>query len=187
MILHLASTLKRKTLIVVTSTILLQEMVEKCQTLIGITPTVVGGSKKYKDCYENITVCMINSIHKVDLTSFGAILVDECDSTISTESRQKIWYECNADYIYGFTATLIINNQEDILIHLFFGSADHTMYEQNFTPVINVVRTNYKYSGIIDDQADFAKLMNEQSEDIERNALIAKIVKKYLPGTETRK
>lgn len=120
MLLSLASKLQRKTLIIVNSTITLKEMIEKCHDFIGVTPIVVGGTKKFTPTSDQITICLIHSANKLNLYDYGCILADECDLYVSTEARQKLWFHCSPDYLYGFSATLKVNMQEDRLINLFF-------------------------------------------------------------------
>lgn len=187
MILYLAATLKRKTLIVVTATTLLAEMVQKCQELLWETPTAVGWTKKYKATTQDITVCMLQSLSKIDMTEYGAILVDECDQAISTEARQKLWYDPTPDYLYWFTATLEVNDQESHLINIYFWLPESSLMEQNFTPRIHWVYTTYMYSGSLDTNAEFSKMMTEVSEDTSRNKLIIDTIAKTLPKTETKK
>lgn len=188
MILSLVPKLQRNTLIVVTATTTLTEMVEKCEMLLGTTPIVVWGKKKYKPTrWAHITVCMLQSLDKLNLHDYGAILADECDVCISTPARQKFWFECAPDYFYGFTATLKINQQEDRLIHLFFGDAEKSMLGNNFKPRIHQVWTEYEYSGVLDSNAEFSKMMTEISEDPARNNLIVQTIYETLKKSETKK
>lgn len=194
MILNLAATLKRKTLIVVHSTVCLKEMVTKCEEFLGVVPQVLGGTKKYKSTTDEIMICLIHSLEKLisptaetNLYQFGAIIVDECDVMITTDDRQKLWYHCSPDYLYWFTATLKVNNQENTLINIFFGQAETSLGEVTMKPVIKVVPTRFTYMRPLEKNEDFAKLMPVIAEDRERNNLIIQKVHDTLSQTETKK
>ena len=109
MILYMAARNPYKTLIVVSSTVCLEEMVTKCQDFCGVTPHVIGGNTKYKPTTDKITVCMLHSVskltkdkkeYKLNAYDFGCILVDECDVTISTAARQSFFYRMSPEMLY---------------------------------------------------------------------------------------
>ena len=187
MLLSLAATLQRKTLIIVNSTITLKEMIEKCQAFIGITPIVVGGTKKFKPTSDHITIALIHSVSKLNMYEYGCILADECDLYVSTEARQKLWYFCSPDYLYAFSATLKVNMQEDRLINLFFGHAETSIKEVNLTPTIKMIPTRYQYPGVLDSDGEFSKMQTDISENTKRNELIVNKIYETLPKTETKK
>lgn len=187
MLLYLAAYLQRKTLIIVNSTITLKEMIEKCQEFIGVTPIVVGGTKKIKPTTDQITIALIHSAGKLNLYEYGCILADECDLYVSTPIRQKLWFECSPDYLYGFSATLKVNMQEDRLINLFFWHAETSIKEVNLTPTIKMVPTRYQYPGVLDSDGEFSKMQTDISENTARNELIVNKIYDTLPKTETKK
>lgn len=100
MILSMAARNPYKTLIIVSSTVCLEEMVTKCEEFCGVTPIVVGGKGKYKATTDKITVCMLQSLKKVDGFQYGCILVDECDVAISTSARQAFFFRISPWYLY---------------------------------------------------------------------------------------
>lgn len=187
MILWLTAHLKRKTLILVHSTVTLKEMVTKCQEFLGVTPIVVGGSKKYKSTTSEVTICLIHSADKLNMYEYGAILADECDLTVSTDIRQKLWYACSPDYLYGFSATLKVNMQEESLIKIFFGMPESSLLSANLAPKIKVIPTRYVYDGPLEKNEHFSKMMSHNAEDVARNTLIINYVASSLPQTETKK
>lgn len=187
MILYLAATLKRKTLILVHSTVCLKEMATKCEEFLWVVPQVFWGTKKYKSTTDEITICLVHSVWKLNLYEYWAIIADECDVMVSTEDRQKIWYHCSPDYLYGFTATLTINMQEKSLINIFFWKAEASLGEVSMKPIIKVVPTRFTYTRPLEKNADFAKLMPIIAEDSARNNLIIEKVYATLPQTETKK
>jgi len=65
MILSMAAKNPYKTLIVVCTTICLKEMIVKCQEFCGVTPAVIGGTKKYKATTDKITIAMLQSLPKM--------------------------------------------------------------------------------------------------------------------------
>lgn len=187
MILYLASILKRRTLIMVNSTVTLKEMVTKCQQFLNITPIVVGGTKKYTPTSDHITIALIHSASKLHLFSYGAILADECDLYVSTEIRQKLWFHCSPDYLYWFSASLSVNMQEERLIHLFFWQAEQSLLTVGLTPRIKEVPTRYMYPGNLDSDKEFSKMQTDISENVARNTLIINTVYDTLTKTETKK
>lgn len=187
MILHEAAENLYKTLILVSSTPCMTEMITKCQELLQVTPEAIGGKKKTKPTTDKITVCMVHSLSKVDMFQYGTILADEVDKCISTETRQDEWFRCSPINLYGFTATLTINHWEPRLIRLFFWEPEQTMKVMNFTPEIIHVPTNFMYSGDLSSFKDFWKLVTEVCLDQPRNNLIIETIVETLPTTETKK
>lgn len=187
MILSLAAEIQRDTLIVVNSTVTLKEMIKKCEDFLGVTPRVIGWTKKYRATTQQITVALIHSAHKLNFFEYGAILADECDLYVSTEARQKLWYHCSPDFLYGFSATEKVNLQEDRLINLFFWEAETSIQAVNMTPKIKQIATRYRYPGSLDSNAEFSKMQTHISEDVNRNTLIIETIHGTLQKTETKK
>lgn len=106
---------------------------------------------------------------------------------ISTEKRQKFWFECSPDYLYGFTATMKVNMQEERLINLFFGNPESSLAGVQIIPEVRQVPTKYRYSGTLTKDVDFSRMLTEISLDHDRNTLIADFIYDTLPQTETKK
>lgn len=187
MILHTAATIQRKTLIFVNATTTLSAMVKRCQSFIGVTPVVYGWTKKYKSTTDQIHIAMINSAHNVKLLDFWCILADECDLYVSTDIRQKVWFNVSPDYQYAFSATMKVNMQEERLIHLYYWDIHAKILEQNFIPKIKVINTRYRCPFPLDKNADHSKLQTHISQDVDRNNLIVQTIYDTLPKTETKK
>lgn len=208
MLLHMAAQLNKKTLIVVDSSQTFNEMCDKIFEFMNIIPTTIGGkapSKKTKATQdERITVCMLASLDKAE-NVYGTILVDECDRSISTDERQKVMLKFSPCFLYGFTGTLLIRNQEETsfeqinaagekvkiriskIMLFYFGNPTSNIVNKNFIPRFHRIRTGYKYYGDLDNNAEFTTMLTDISENDERNKLIAETIDRTIGYSETHK
>ena len=99
--------LNTNALILVHTTELLNQTMERVESWLGIEPGVIGGGKEN---IQPVTVAMIQTLAKRDLKEsgiadyFGAIIIDECHHSPAM-TWAKILQQLPAKYKYGFTAT----------------------------------------------------------------------------------
>lgn len=106
-LLTLIAQLQEPTLIIVHTTELLKQTVERCKSWLGVDPGIIGGGKNE---IRDITVSMVQTLARINITKdhplytrFGCVIVDEClvpgtnIDGITIESRQVHDAVCSFD------------------------------------------------------------------------------------------
>lgn len=198
MIPWLVATLKYKTLVVVPTVQLLDEMCGRFHKHLGVYPQKVGGNgmskKREAESHKSITIITIqsaaNRAAQPDwedwLKSFDMVLVDECDKSVTTDDRLNFLWMIKPLRFYGFTGTLSLNNIDPQILKIWYGPVTE-MRSYNFSPYCLRVHTQFETSRDIDVEREFTFLNNDLLEDEERNLLIAKTVADDIGSLETKK
>ncbi len=179
--------LKTNTLILVHTTELLNQTMERVRSWLGIEPGVIGGGK---EDIRPVTVGMIQTLAKRNLQEngvadyFGAVLVDECHhSPAATWAR--ILSALPARYKYGFTATGWRKDGLQFLMWRLIGPKSAQVTRQEVAaagriiwPDIEVVPTDYFYP--LQESSEWTFLISDLVANDERNLLIEGEVRKRM-------
>ena len=181
--------LKTNTLIVVHTTELLHQTVERTKSWLGIEPGILGAGEK---TIRPITVGMVQTLVRRDLKEsgiadyFGAVLVDECHHSPAT-TWAKILQQLPARHKYGFTATSWRKDGLQFLMWRLIGNrtarVSHKEAEEAgklIWPDVEIVQTNYHYPIQSPDQ--WTWMISDLVRDPERNRLIEQEVRRRVDG-----
>ncbi len=179
--------LKTNALILIHTRELLNQTMERVESWLGIEPGVIGGGKEN---IQPVTVAMVQTLAKRDLKEsgiadyFGAVLVDECHHSPAT-TWAKILQQLPAKYKYGFTATAWRKDGLRFLMWRLIGNKNAWVSRKVVEaegrivwPDVEVVHTNYYYP--IQDAAQWTHMITDLVQDLERNQLIEKEVRKRI-------
>jgi superfamily II DNA or RNA helicase len=196
MIPWLVATLKYRTLVVVPSVQLLDEMVQRFETHLGIKPQKYGGSgmgKRYAAAaHPDVAIITIQSLSLRAsgtpdwVKSWDMVLVDECDKSVTTEDRLETLWTLRPLRFYGFTGTLSLNGTENKVLPLWFGPVTE-LRPHNIIPSCLRVHTNFRSFIDLDKESQFTLLNNEICEDTDRNLAVVASVKEGMATLETKK
>lgn len=185
---------KINTLLVVPNTVLVEQMYSDfCnysnKLFVGKNISRFYGKVKEKD--NTVVISTYSSLILKDknyFDKFGAVIVDECHSANSAESYKKILLSCkNAEYRYGFTATLSEEKISRLVVEGLIG------WTERFTNIENLIKenklTDYKVN-IVKIKYDCDYKNKDYSEQLEilsnnklRNEFIANLAKKVTKNT----
>ena len=185
MLLSIIPRLQTNTLILVHTTELLNQTMERVESWLGIEPGVIGGGKEN---IQPVTVAMIQTLAKRDLKQsgiadyFGAIIVDECHHSPAT-TWAKILQQLPARYKFGFSATCWRKDGLRLLMWRLIGNKNATVSRKVVEaegrivwPAVEVVHTDYYYP--IQDAAQWTRMITDLVQDPERNQLIEEEVRR---------
>ena len=187
-LLTLIAELSVPTLVVVHTTELLKQTVDRCRSWLGVEAGIIGGGKER---LENITIGMIQTLSKMEITKthplytrFNCVIVDECHHSPAltwAEVLRRLPYR----YKYGFTATAWRKDKLDFIIWRMIGPITAKVYHQDVAdagrivwPEIKQIFTNYYYP--IQEPSEWGEMITDLTENQERNLLIAHTVSEYL-------
>jgi superfamily II DNA or RNA helicase len=196
MIPWMVATLKYRTLVVVPSVQLLDEMVQRFETHLGIKPQRYGGSgmgKRYAaEAHKDVAIITIQSLAlRAEsmaewLKSWDMVLVDECDKAVTTEDRLEALWTLRPLRFYGFTGTLSLNGTENKVLPLWFGPVTE-LRPHHLIPSCLRVHTNFRSFIDLDKESQFTLLNNEICESPDRNATIVETVLSGMRTLDTKK
>jgi hypothetical protein len=194
-LLTLISELQVPTLVVVHTSELLKQTVERCKEWIEYEPGIIGGGKyKIKD----ITIGMIQSLAKFNINKehplysrFGCVIVDECHHS-PAETWAELLRSLPYRYKYGFSATAWRKDKMDFLIWRMIGPITAKVKHKEVAdagrivwPEFRFIETNY-YFDIKDDRSKWGEMITDLVSNDARNALIATQVRKSLQNPSTK-
>ena len=192
MLLSAIPRLKTNTLILVHTTELLNQTMERARSWLGIEPGVIGGGK---EDIQPVTVAMVQTLAKKvlkdsDIASFfGCILTDECHHSPAL-MWARILQQLPARFKYGFSATCWRKDGLGFLMQRLIGSKTATVSRKEVEaegkivrPDVEVVPTEYFYS--LEDSSEWTKMITDLVRDPERNYLIKQEVSKRI-ATDTQ-
>ncbi len=181
--------LKTNTLIVVHTTELLHQTVERTKSWLGIEPGILGAGEK---TIRPLTVAMIQTLAKRDLKEsgiadyFGAVLVDEAHHSPAT-TWARILEQLPARFKFGFTATAWRKDKLHFLMWRLIGNKNAKVTRQvveaagrMIWPDVEAVHTNYHYP--LQDAAQWTQMITNLVRDPERNRLIEQEVRRRIDG-----
>ena len=119
--------------------------------------------------------CLEDSDVKPFVRNYGMLIVDECHH-VSAVNFERILKYANARYVYGLTATLIRKDGHQPIIFMQCGpirySADAKtqMASQTFARLLIPRFTSYRE--LTDEKSTYARMVQNMSEDENRNSLI---------------
>ena len=174
--LYLASLIKLPTMIIVHRIMLIEQWDESIKNNFS-NDIRIG---RYDTIEDECDICIINVINipKVPeyiLNKFGLVIIDECH-LISTEQFSKSLQYLLPRYCIGLSATPYRNDGMDKIMDLYLGKerivrslrVKHLVYQikTKFEPPVVLTKTG---------QVDWGKIIEAQSEHIERNEMIVNI------------
>lgn len=184
--LYLIAQSKQPTLIIVHTTDLLNQWVQRIETFLRIPKKDIGiigaGQKKIG---KKITVSLVQSLYKYakKISPYiGHLIVDECHRTPSRTFTQAVTnFDCR--YTLGLSATTYRRDGLSQLIFLYLGNKRHEINKEELIknkdimkPEIIIRRTTFK--SFYDPVQEYSKMISELTENQERNNLICKDIKK---------
>ena len=181
--------LKTNTLVVVHTTELLNQAMERARSWLGVEPGVIGEGKEE---VKPVTVGMIQSLVRKDLKEsgiadyFGAVLVDECHHTPAT-TWTKVLQKLPARFKYGFTATSLRKDGLQFLMWRLIGNRTARVTHQEaeeagklIWPDVEVVCTDYHYP--FQDPDQWTRMISDLVRDPGRNRMIEQEVRRRVEG-----
>jgi len=193
---NMASKLKLKTLISVPKSPLLGQWESEIQKFIPDAVIHVLTPKEIKKVNfdERPDFCIVYglNIHKIQpayLASFGFVVVDEAHLQMTEVFMSNLLF-LTPRYLLGVTATPYRDDGYNVLFKLFFGQkmVEYPLYKKH---IVYKVKTNFvpnekkymTYTNTYNVKVDWNQILNEQSENVERNNLIIDIVTKFKDRT----
>ena len=184
--LYLIAETAQPTLIIVHTTDLLNQWVQRIETFLGIPKEDIGiigaGQKKIG---KKITVALVQSLYKCSekvSKHIGYLIVDECHRIPSrTFTQAVIAFDCR--YLLGLSATTYRRDNLSELIFLSLGDLRHEINKESLIkngsilrPEIITRRTTFKTT--FDSVNEYSKMISELIIDLERNRLICSDIAK---------
>lgn len=179
---HITTTIKFKTLIIVNKLVLVDQWVDSIRKFCGdqakvcsVKTNTVIDPEKY-----DIFVCNVLTVPKHTWDFIGFVVVDELHQVVC-RSICNAMFHVHPVFLLGLSATPYRNDNLNELIYQFFSETTvsihverpHRVYvvHTNFTPVSQKLSNG---------KLDWNALINSQSLDMNRNKLIVDIVCKHL-------
>ncbi len=175
---------KQPTLVVVHTKELLNQWVERIESFLEIPAKEIGRIGQGKRTIgKRITVALVQSLYKIAeevAPHIGFLTVDECHRTPSRTFTEAVTaFDCR--YMLGLSATPWRRDKLSKLIYWFLGDKVH---EVNKTELIEtgdvlqaeVIVRETDFRPWHDPSDEYTKMLSELTEDLERNALIARDV-----------
>lgn len=184
--LYLIAETKQPALIIVHTTDLLNQWVQRIETFLGIPKEDIGvigaGQKKIG---KKITVALVQSLYKCAnevSKRIGHLIVDECHRIPSRTFTQAVTaFDCQ--YMLGLSATAYRRDNLSKLIFLSLGDMQHEINKQNLIENGSILRpkiitriTNFR--SISDPVNEYSKMISELIKNEERNYLICSDIMK---------
>lgn len=183
----LACELKKKTLIIVTKKILMdqwQKAIELFTTTqdfsksLVYTITTKEASTQYEACsFAIINAVNIKKINPFFLQSFGTVIVDELHLVLSEQTFKSLLH-LSPNYLIGLTATSYRPDDLNQLFELFFGK--NKIYKSLYcNHKVFLIKTGFRplIKKTMQGRIDWNYVLNQQAENEPRNKLIIDIVK----------
>ena len=183
---YLSTIIKLKTLIIVNKIVLMKQWEESILKFCkDANVQRLTTKSKYN---ENADYYIMNAINvskkeKDFFSDIGLVIVDEAH-LIMAETLSKSLGHVFPRYLIGLTATPYRPDGLDILLTLYFGEnkiirklyREHIVYkiETGFSPLVKLANNG---------RVNWGALLDSQANDVDRNNLIVKIVKKYSDRT----
>lgn len=178
---HIATTIKMKTLIIVNKLVLVDQWVDSIKKFCGANARVCSVNTKTKLDPENydIFVCNVLTVPKHEWKFIGFTVVDELHQVVC-RSICKAMFHVQPIFLLGLSATPYRTDDLNDLIYKFF--SDTMVFMQVERPhQIFVVQTGFTpvSKRLSNGKLDWNALINSQSLDLNRNQLIIDIVLKH--------
>jgi superfamily II DNA or RNA helicase len=186
--LYLIAKTKQPALIIVHTTDLLNQWVQRIKTFLGIPEKNIGiiGTGQSK-IGKKITVALVQSLYsraKKVFPYIGYLIVDECHRVPSrTFSQATTVFDCR--YMLGLSATTYRRDNLSQLIFLYLGDIEHEINKNDLIksgdilyPKIIIRRTNFR--SICNPVHEYSKMISELIQNKERNFLICADIAKEI-------
>lgn len=189
-LLSAAASLKTPALILVHTTELLNQTLDRVHSWLGVDPGVIAGSKS---SLRPITVAMIQTLSRRNLKAegiadhFGAVLVDECHHSPAT-TWKGILEQLPARFKYGFSATAWRKDGLHFLMWRLIGNKTAKISQSEVEeagkivwPEFETVPTSYYFD--LDDSSRWGAMLSDLANNRTRNRLIVREVRARLGGS----
>lgn len=187
-LLSIAARLQTPVLIVVHTTELMRQTIERAKSWLRTDAGRIGGGKK--DKINQITVAMIQTLMRRNLREdpirdyFGAVIVDECHHA-PAESYAHVLRQLPARHKYGVTATAWRKDQLQFLMWKVIGNRTAAISTGTVQaagkivwPRIEWVLTEYWYDAA--DTSEWTRMITDLVGNTDRNDLIQREVRKRI-------
>ena len=169
----LAEETNLKTLIIVHRGDILQQFKDFIKNGYGYDVGIISGNTfEIRD----ITIAMIQTLKLRDLSKirseFGMIICDECHTMVG-EKSYKVISSFNPFRLYGMTGTADRSDGQGEAIKFYFGDIIVKEDLPQKKPVVEVIKFKEEFWG-----SDYHEIIESQCENLNRNKLIADIIKK---------
>jgi superfamily II DNA or RNA helicase len=177
---HLACKIGLRTLILVHRVLLIDQWVSSIRANCSSTVKICTYAD-YDPTSDVVVMNVVNvaKLHETERASFGLVIVDECH-LISTEHFSRSLQYLTPRYLIGLSATPYRKDGMDKIMDLYFGKERihrrlqiaHTVYkiQTSFVPPTVLMRNG---------QLDWNRVMDAQSNHVERNDMIARLVEMF--------
>ena len=182
------------TLIIVHTSELLKQTVQRCKDWLGYTPGIIGGGKNK---VEDITVGMIQTLSRFDIDKdhplynrFGCVILDEAHHG-PANTYIDVFRRLPYRYKYGFTATAWRKDKMEKMLFRLIGPITAKVHHQDVAdagrivwPEVRFIDTDYYYP--IQDSSEWTSMITDLTTNEERNMFIAGHIRDYLhslPGS----
>ncbi len=178
-----------RTLILVHTQELLQQMQARCRSWLGVEPGILGGGKWD---VQPITIGMIQTLAKRDLREiadcFGAVLTDECHH-VAAHTWAEGLSQFPARYKYGCTATAWRKDRLQSVIFKTLSPITASISQAEVTAAGNVIApdvavVNSAFSFEMASATEWGRMLSALVRDTNRNQLVANTVRhRLMPDT----
>lgn len=178
----LAAALKTTTLVLVHTSVLLEQTIERLEQFLDVEVGRVGGGE---EDWQPITVAMVQTLLRRDLTpyrdKFGLVILDEAHHC-PADTFKSVVQQFTARYRIGLTATPTRKDRLHPVLYDVVGPIIHKVKPQTLvasgaiTPSETVVvKTAFKAAY----RNDYSRLINRLVKDAKRNALIIEAIMRH--------
>lgn len=179
----LAQRLRRKTLVLCPTDLILRGWFADAEKCFGVKRNQLGLVKRDKFQLRDLTFASPQTLHrrrehwpKLN-EEFGTIIVDEAHM-LTAPTMYEFVEQCRAEYLIGLTATESVDNGRlNVPLRALLGPACAELHSSGVgsnsmqVTSCNIVRTAFEYEGVAD-SIDWHELMNQYVTDEARNELI---------------
>lgn len=175
----LAARLKTRTLIVVHTSVLLEQTAERVRSFLGFDPGVVGAGR---DDWRDITVAMVQTLQRRDIASlrdaFGLVILDECHHC-PAETFKSLIQRLAARWRIGLSATPTRKDRLHPVLFDVVGPIVHAVTPKSLVAdgsiaPSEVVEVRTAFKGAY--RNNYGRLVNRLANDPARNALVVESI-----------
>jgi superfamily II DNA or RNA helicase len=178
----LAARLQTRTLVIVHTSVLLEQTAEKFRQFLGIEPGIVGAGR---DDWSDVTIAMVQTLQRRDIAplrdAFGLVILDECHHC-PAETFKSVVQRLSARWRIGLSATPTRKDRLhpvlfDVVGPIVCAVKPKTLVADGSIAPSEVVEVETAFKGAF--RNNYGGLVSRLSKDPARNALIVQSVQAH--------
>jgi len=175
----LAARLKTRTLVIVHTSVLLEQTAERFRQFLGIEPGIVGAGR---DDWRDVTIAMVQTLQRRDMAplrdAFGLVILDECHHC-PAETFKSVVQRLAARWRIGLSATPTRKDRLhpvlfDVVGPILYAVKPKTLVADGSIAPSEVIEVETAFKGVF--RNNYGRLVNRLAKDAARNALIVQSV-----------